>query len=85
MQDIHDGWGERVRERRHDCGLKLRELAELCDVSEGTMSRVELGKLPPNDDLKWKIAGALRVRMDRLWAWPTIVPPHPTDVRAAAS
>lgn len=84
VQDVHDGWAEQIRERRLDKGLKLREFAELCGVTEATMSRIENGKLAPNDGLKWKIAGVFGVRMDRMWAWPTIVPPQPDLVREAS-
>lgn len=59
------------------CNLTNAALADLCGVHETTIIRIRHGKLNPNDELKWKIAGALGVRMDQLWAWPRIVPPNP--------
>lgn len=77
MQDVHEGWGERLSEEMASRSLTNAALAEACDVHETTIIRIRRGVLCPNDELKWKIAGALGLRMDRLWAWPQIVPPHP--------
>ena len=82
MQDLHEAWGEGVRSARLDRGLTVIELAEKCGVHETTIFRVEKGTLCPNDTLKWRIAGVLGIRMDRLWAWPTVIPDY---VAAAAS
>jgi DNA-binding XRE family transcriptional regulator len=65
-------------------GLTQRSLAEKCSVHPTTILRLEVGKLCPNDELKWKIAGVLGLRMDLLWAWPRIVPPAPDGQRSAA-
>ena len=80
MQDLHAGWGERVKEEREALELTQRALADRCQVHPSTILRLELGKLCPNDELKWKIAGALGVRMDLLFAWPKIVPPMPEEL-----
>lgn len=79
MQDLLQGWGERVAEERVAAGLSRQSLADRCGVHAVTIWRVEFGKLNPNDELKWKIAGALGIRMDLLWAWPRIVPPCPQE------
>lgn len=82
MQNVHDllaGWGEKVAEEREALGLSQRDLADRCAVHVTTIWRVEAGKVNPNDELKWKIAGALGMRMDVLWAWPRIVPPCPQE------
>ena len=80
MQDLHMGWGEKVSEAREDRGLSQKQLALACGVHPSTILRVEAGDICPNDELKWKIAGALGIRMDRLWAWPMVVPPSPVEV-----
>lgn len=74
MQDLHEGWGEKVREEREAAGLTQKALADLSGVHPTTILRIERGELCPNDELKWKIAAALGVRMDLLWAWPRIIP-----------
>lgn len=78
MQDLHAGWGEKVREEREAAGLTQKALADACDVHPTTVLRIERGDLCPNDELKWKIAGALGVRMDVLWAWSQIIPSMPS-------
>lgn len=74
MQDLHKAWGERVREERIDRGWSAAELARRIEVHEATVSRIETGVTCPNDTLKWRIAGVFGIRMDRLWAYPAIVP-----------
>lgn len=74
MQDLHAGWGEKVREEREAAGLTQKALAVACGVHPTTVLRIERGDLCPNDELKWKIAAVLGVRMDVLWAWPRIIP-----------
>lgn len=76
VQDLHHAWGEAVRDALGD--RTLAWLAKTVDVHPATITRIVKGELVPNDELKWKIAGALGVRMDRLWAWPTVIPPAPT-------
>ena len=77
MQDLHEGWGERLTEEMGARNLTNVGLAAICDVHETTIIRIRRGQLCPNDELKWKIAGAIGIRMDRLWAWPTVIPPSP--------
>ncbi len=82
MQDLLAAWGEAIEEalaamsppRSH------RWLARQVDVHSTTIDRIVKGELNPNDELKWKIAGALSQRMDVLWGWPKIVPPMPVPV-----
>lgn len=69
--------GAEVTKVRTARGLSRQDLATLCNVHVVTIWRVENGKLPFNSTLAWKIAGALAVRMDELWAWPAVVPPSP--------
>lgn len=64
--------------------MSMGELARRCGVNISTISRFLNGKLTPNDELKWKIAGALHERMDVLFAWPRIVPPRPDAEKVAS-
>lgn len=75
--DILQGWGERVKEALEDQGMTMSELARICDVNVTTIMRLTRGAFDPRIELKLKIAGALGMRVDRLWQWPTIVPDRP--------
>ncbi len=84
MQDVHEGWGERIAELLAELGKPLAWLAAECEVNPSTVTRIVQGRMCPNEELKWKIAGVLGVRMDRLWEWPKMVPPHPQTGQRAA-
>lgn len=77
VRDLIEGWAEEIRAQLDAKGKSQRWLADLCDVHPSTIHRVVTGEHNPNDELKWKIAGALGMRMDLLFAWPKIVPPSP--------
>lgn len=84
MQDLLEAWGQEVAAVLADFygpnkPMSQGELARRCGVNVSTISRFLNGKLNPNDELKWKIAGALGQRMDQLFAWPRIVPPQPVE------
>ena len=81
MEDLLEGWAAEIAAELNRQDRKPAWLARQVDVHQSTISRILAGKLNPNDELKWKIAGALGVRMNVLWAWPAITPPHP--LRAA--
>lgn len=76
MQEFLEAWGERVTEARKDKGLTIAALAKKCQVHETTILRIERGTLSPNDLIKWRIAGVLGIRMDRLWAYPSVIPDY---------
>lgn len=78
MQDLIEAWGEEILDQLKRQGRSQKWLADLCDVHASTIHRIVTGDLNPNDELKWKIAGALGARMDVLFAWPKIVPPMPS-------
>ena len=78
MQDLLEAWGEEIAKLLKEQGKSYFWLADVCDVHQTTIWRIIKGKLNPNDELKWKIAGALGERMDVLWGWPRVVPPSPT-------
>lgn len=75
MQDLLEAWAETISDRLTELDRKPAWLAREVDVNQSTISRILAGKLNPQDELKWKIAAALGMRMDVLWAWPKIVPP----------
>lgn len=88
MQDLLEGWAAEVAacmEHFHGRNkpMTMTELARRSGVSLSTISRFLNGKLEPNHESKWKIAGALGERMDVLFAWPRIVPPAPHEPEAA--
>lgn len=53
--------GERIRELRKARGLTQEQLAELVEVEQKHVSRLELGKSYPTIERLEKIAGALNV------------------------
>lgn len=55
--------GERIRRRRQEQGLTLRELAERINMTAGYLSRVENQQLTPSLDALQAIATALHVPM----------------------
>ena len=55
--------GERVRKRRKELGMTLRELGKRAGVSAGFLSRLENGQISPSLDTLQAIATALEVPM----------------------
>jgi transcriptional regulator with XRE-family HTH domain len=52
-----------LTEKRLSKGLNQHELAELCDISNRTISNLELGKRDPSGTLALKIAEVLEFDM----------------------
>lgn len=63
-------WGAAVAERRRRVGLTQGQLAELCQVTQQTISKIEAGGMIPHDRLKLVIANRLGVGPGKLFAWP---------------
>lgn len=63
-------WGARVRERRLELGLSQTKFAEVVDVEQQTISKIELGQMIPHDKLKLKIAQRTGTKVGTLFAWP---------------
>ncbi len=72
--------GGRIRRRRRELGLTLRELAQRIGMTAGYLSRVENQQITPSLDALQAIATALRVPM---FYFLDVVPSEPV-VRAAA-
>jgi len=80
MSELHQSWGKRIRNRRTDLGMTQVRLAELVEVRQASISRVERGDQVPSDALKWRLAGALGCTIDDLFPNPAIRPPFPEKV-----
>lgn len=65
-------WGERVAQRRESLGFTQKQLAELCDVSQQTISKIEAGAMIPLDRLKVTLAHKLATTPDELFRWPAL-------------
>jgi HTH-type transcriptional regulator, competence development regulator len=62
-------FGETIRARRVEKGLKLRRLAKLLDVTPSYLSRIEAGVVPPPKEEKiQKLAELLDLNSDQLLA-----------------
>lgn len=58
--------GERIKKRRNERGMSLRDLAEKVEVSASFLSQVEQGKASPSIENLKKIANELDVRVSNL-------------------
>lgn len=62
--------GARVRALRHQRGLSLRALAELCELSPNTISLVERGATSPSVSTLQRLATALGVHINSFFVDP---------------
>jgi transcriptional regulator with XRE-family HTH domain len=67
----------RVRELREEAVLTVHELAELSDVSEDAISKLENGRRRPRPSTLRKLARALDVDPRELRPRPQVVVDHP--------
>ena len=78
MQSVTASWGKRIAARRKVLGFTQQRLGDLCGgIGQPSISKIERGELSPSDELKWKLAAALQMSLDELFAYPAIVPPFP--------
>lgn len=63
-------WGSSVAKRRRQLGLSQAGLAELCDVTQQAISKIEAGESIPHDRLKLVIANRMGINPAELFAWP---------------
>jgi transcriptional regulator with XRE-family HTH domain len=60
--------GERIRKRRADLKLSVRELARRLEVSPSLISQIERGKASPSVGTLYALTNELRLSMDSLFA-----------------
>ncbi|HUX05601.1 MAG TPA: XRE family transcriptional regulator [Acidimicrobiales bacterium] len=63
--------GARLRARREDRGVSLRQFARELDVSASFVSQIETGKAKPSVATLYSICAALDMSIDELFATPT--------------
>lgn len=63
-------WGGAVKDRRKKLGLGQQQLADLADVKQQTISKIESGLMIPHDRLKLVLANRLGIDPGVLFAWP---------------
>ena len=62
----HPQIGERLRERRHELGLSLRELADRLGVSPSLISQIERGRANPSVSTLYALVAELGVSLDEM-------------------
>jgi transcriptional regulator with XRE-family HTH domain/mannose-6-phosphate isomerase-like protein (cupin superfamily) len=62
--------GDRVRALRHERGLSLRALAELCELSPNTISLIERGETSPSVSTLHRLATALGIHISTFFVEP---------------
>ncbi len=88
--------GARLRERRLERGITLRQFARDIDVSASFISQLETGKAQPSVATFYSICAALDISIDELFNYdepagptptsdPTVAPTPPTTRRPASS
>lgn len=80
MNDLHQSWGLRIKDRRQALAMTQTSFAQLVGITQPTVSRFERGDQAPSDAMKWRIAGVLRVTVEDLFPYPSVVPPFPQQV-----
>lgn len=77
LRRLHTSWGVNLREARSRFRWSQQALAALCNISSSGLSNIEAGRRAPSDEVKWKLAGALRTPVGDLFPWPDEAPPFP--------
>ena len=62
MTDYQENFIQKMRFYRKQAGLTQAQLAELCDVSNGTIGNIECGTTKPSFDLIIDIASAMHIQ-----------------------
>jgi len=71
-----DSIGQRLRLRREESGLSLRELARRVNASPSAISKIETDKYRPSVSMLWSIVTELGLSLDELFGSAT---PEPTS------
>lgn len=75
-RSLYRQWGGNIRAARGTFWSQ-KALAEVCGITGGALSNIEAGRRCPTDDVKWRLAGALRRPVGDLFPWPSEIPPFP--------
>ncbi|HAM77699.1 MAG: helix-turn-helix transcriptional regulator [Treponema sp.] len=70
MADYHKCFIENVKFYRKQKGMSQAQLAEACEVSNGTIGNIECGMTKPSFDLIIQIANKLEVKPESLFFSP---------------
>ncbi len=62
--DLYDAIGVRLRDRRQDLCLTLRDVGERCEVTLTHLWRIETGQSSPSLAVLWRLSRALGVSID---------------------
>lgn len=68
--DLQVFWGQRLEVARRNRGLSLGKLAEMAQIDRANLSRIERGLVNSGDDARMRIASALDLRVEDIWAYP---------------
>jgi transcriptional regulator with XRE-family HTH domain len=77
---IEDDIGRRLRARREERNVSLRELARRLGISPSAISQFETGKSRPSVSTLYAIVSELGISLDELFSG---IPSEPSDTRAA--
>lgn len=67
-------WGKRLKDRRGS--ISQEKLGLLAGLDQSTISRIEHARLESiSDEVKWKLARALRCPVGELFPYPNVTPP----------
>lgn len=69
-QSLGQFWGQRVAARREDLKITQVQLAQLCGITQQSISRIEAGVIVPRDSLKMTLAKNLGTTPTELFEWP---------------
>lgn len=67
-----DLWGALLFEARRNRRMSQPRLARAAGVTQQTISKLEAGRLCPNDRVKLRLAAALDVQPSMLFPWPSL-------------
>lgn len=68
--ELQNQWGARLQELRIERGLSVRALAQKAGVDPGHLSKFENGLAGIADEGRLRIASAIGVRVEDIWAYP---------------
>lgn len=80
---VHDDVGQRLRARREEAQLSLRELARRVNISPSGLSQIETGKSRPSVSTLYAIVSELGMSLDELFGAGTASARHRTSRRRA--